>query len=86
MTATVTATAANYGERWRTFPAFAVAHRDFKPEYKTFKGWKRSTAGVTAFDDLPQEAKDYIRFIEDETGARVSIVSTGARREETIIR
>src|SRR5204863_8328054 len=70
-----------HGERWKTFPAFAVAHHDFKPEYKTFKGWKTSTAGVTAFEELPQEAKDYVRFIEEETEARVSIVSTGPRRE-----
>jgi len=75
-----------HGERWQTFPAFAVAHHDFKPEYRTFKGWKRSIVGITAYEDLPQEAKDYIRFIEDETEAKVSIVSTGPRREETIIR
>ena len=35
------------GERWRTFPAFAVAHHGFKPVYRTFKGWKSRTAGCT---------------------------------------
>jgi len=75
-----------HGDPWRTFPAFAVAHDDYKPVYKTFKGWKRSTAGVTSYDELPQEAKDYIQFIEDETSAKVTIISTGPRREETIIR
>jgi adenylosuccinate synthase len=75
-----------HGERWKTFPAFAVAHHDYKPEYRTLKGWKRSIVGITAFEDLPQEAKDYIRFLEDETEAKVSIVSTGPRREETIVR
>jgi adenylosuccinate synthase len=74
------------GEAWRTFPAFAVAHNDYKPAYRTFKGWKTSTAGITSFDDLPQQAKDYVRFIEDETETRVSIISTGPRREETIVR
>jgi len=59
---------------------------DYKPEYRTFKGWKRSTVGVTSFNDLPQQAKDYIRFIEEEIGARISIVSTGPRREETVLR
>jgi adenylosuccinate synthase len=74
------------GKLWNTFPAFAVAHNDYAPEYRTFKGWKSSTAGVTSYDDLPQEAKDYVRFIEDETETRASIISTGPRREETILR
>jgi adenylosuccinate synthase len=74
------------GETWNTFPAFAVAHHDYQPEYRTFKGWKRSIVGMTSYDELPQEAKDYIRFIEDETGAKASIISTGPRREETILR
>ena len=75
-----------HGTPWKTFPAFAVEHHDYKPEYRSFKGWNRSTAGVTSYAALPQEAKDYIRFIEDEAEAAVSIISTGPRREETIIR
>jgi len=74
------------GETWSTFPAFAVAHNDYQPEYRTFKGWKSSTAGITSFDDLPREAKDYVKFIEDETETKASIISTGPRREETILR
>ncbi|HEX7831042.1 MAG TPA: adenylosuccinate synthase [Thermoanaerobaculia bacterium] len=74
------------GKSWSTFPAFAVAHNDYQPEYRTFKGWKSSTAGITNFDDLPQEAKDYVRFIEDETETKAAIISTGPRREETILR
>jgi adenylosuccinate synthase len=74
------------GANWRTYPAFAVDHNDYQPQYKTMKGWKTSTVGITSFDDLPQAAKDYVRFIEDETEATISIVSTGPRREETIIR
>ena len=74
------------GDRWKTFPAFAVAHSDYKPEYRTMRGWKTSTVGMTEFAKLPQAAKDYVRFIEDETGCAISIISTGPRREETIIR
>jgi adenylosuccinate synthase len=74
------------GQRWKTFPAFAVVHDDYKPEYRIMKGWKTSTAGITSFDKLPATAKDYIRFIEDETGSPITIVSTGPRREETIVR
>jgi len=74
------------GETWNTFPAFAVAHDDYQPVYRTFKGWNTSTAGITSYDDLPQEAKDYVKFIEDETETKASIISTGPRREETIVR
>jgi adenylosuccinate synthase len=75
-----------HGERWKTFPAFAVAHHDYKPEYRAMKGWKQSTVGITQFDKLPRAAKDYVKFIEDETGCPVTIISTGPRREETILR
>jgi adenylosuccinate synthase len=75
-----------HGERWRTFPAFAVAHHDYKPEYRTMKGWKTPTVGITSFDELPAAARDYVRFIEEETGCPISIISTGPRREETIVR
>ena len=74
------------GAIWNTFPAFAVAHHDYQPEYRTFKGWKTSTVGITSFEDLPREARDYVKFIEDETETRASIISTGPRREETILR
>ncbi|HJW94141.1 MAG TPA: adenylosuccinate synthase [Thermoanaerobaculia bacterium] len=56
------------------------------PRYTTVKGWKTSTIGITSYDALPQQAKDYVTFIEDETGAKASIISTGPRREETIVR
>jgi adenylosuccinate synthase len=72
------------GENWTRFPAFTAD--DYQPQYRVLKGWRRSTVGITKFDELPAEAKTYIRFIEDETEARVGIVSTGPRREETVIR
>jgi len=73
-------------EVWKTFPAFSVANNDYKPEYRTFKGWKVPTVGMTSYDDLPQAAKDYVRFIEDELECPATIISTGPRREETIVR
>ncbi len=72
------------GDAWRTYPAFAVSDNDYKPDYRTMKGWKTSIVGITSYDDLPQRAKDYIRFLEDEIECKVSIISTGPRREETI--
>ena len=74
------------GNEERYFPRRAVSHNDYKPTYKTMKGWQKSTVGIATYEELPQAAKDYVRFIEDELERPVSIVSTGPRREETIVR
>jgi len=57
-----------------------------EPVYKSFKGWNSSTRDIDNFDDLPAEARDYIKFIEDFIGVKFKIVSTGPKRTETIIR
>ncbi|HON53770.1 MAG TPA: adenylosuccinate synthase, partial [Bacteroidales bacterium] len=56
-----------------------------EPIYKEFKGWNCELPS-NSFNDLPQEIKTYIEFIEKETGVPVSIISTGPEREKTIIR
>jgi adenylosuccinate synthase len=68
------------------FPKRAVTTNRFVPEYKTLKGWKSPTVGISSFDELPQAARDYVRFIEDQIEIPVKIVSTGPRREETVVR
>jgi len=55
-----------------------------KPIYRTLPGWKSQTTGITSFKDLPQNARDYLNFVANDLGVTISIVSTGARREETI--
>jgi adenylosuccinate synthase len=55
-----------------------------KPVYKEFDGWKSKTAGVTDFSKLPDNAKRYIAFLQEQAGALISIVSTGQGRESTI--
>jgi adenylosuccinate synthase len=57
---------------------------DVKPIYKSFKGWGK-TEGARKFEDLPKEAQDYIRAIEDITKTKVGIISTSPEREDTII-
>jgi adenylosuccinate synthase len=74
------------GEVLKTFPRFAVARNEVTPELRVMKGWKRPTVGATSLDDLPPQARDYIRLVEDETEVPVTIISTGPRREETILR
>ena len=56
-----------------------------EPIYTEFKGWNQELA-TTNFADLPKENKDYIEFIEKETGVPVKIVSIGPDRNKTIFR
>jgi adenylosuccinate synthase len=56
-----------------------------KPRYTTLKGWRQSTEGITEFDKLPQAARDYLRFQERESGARIGMVSTGPDRGQTML-
>ena len=56
-----------------------------KPIYVELPGWKQSTAGITSLNELPKEALNYIRFLEDEIEAPVDIISTGPDRLETLI-
>jgi adenylosuccinate synthase len=47
-------------------------------------GWMESTEGVTDYDKLPQKARDYLNFIETQTGAKIGMISTGPDRVQTI--
>jgi adenylosuccinate synthase len=57
-----------------------------KPVYKEFQGWKTPISSIRTYDNLPLKLRDYIGFIETETGVPVKIVSVGPNRDETIIR
>jgi len=63
-----------------------VEYENEEPIYKTFRGWDSSTVGISAFEDLPIQAQEYINFIEDFVGCRISYVSTGPSRNQTIHR
>lgn len=55
-----------------------------RPVYKTVKGWQQSTKGITKYNDLPKEAKEYLRVIEQLVGVKISYISTGEKRDEII--
>jgi adenylosuccinate synthase len=66
------------------FPANQEELVSSVPIYKVLPGWKKNTKDITLYDDLPKQAKDYIRFIEEFCGVSVSILSVGPDREKTI--
>ncbi len=70
------------GEKIDYFPSVLD---EVKPIYVEFDGWSGS-AGVTKWEDLPENAKKYIEFLEDNVGCHIKYISTGADRNSTIIR
>lgn len=73
------------GEETDFFPLYPDQDA-ITPVYKDFPGWEKDITGCRTFDELPEELKNYIRFIEDETQVPVGIISVGPDRENTIIR
>ena len=63
----------------------AEFYESVTPKYETLQGWSESTVGVTNYDDLPENAKIYIKRIEALINCPVDIISTGPDREETIV-
>ena len=74
------------GQILRTAPQNQTLFHHAKPIYEEVKGWNCDISGCRTFDELPQAAKDYIAFIEELAGVRVSIVAVGPSREQTIMR
>ena len=59
---------------------------NLEPVYTEFKGWKCDICKVRNYEDFPVEFKNYVEFIEEQTGVPVKIISVGPDRAETIIR
>jgi len=55
-----------------------------KPVYKTYKGWNTSTNGIQSFNDFPQQAQVFLKDIEAFLGVKITMISTGPDRSETI--
>jgi adenylosuccinate synthase len=68
------------------FPASVPVLAAAKPVLKTFAGWKQPLHACRTYDALPQNARDYVKFIEDFCETPVQIVSVGYEREATIVR
>jgi adenylosuccinate synthase len=73
------------GKRVENFPIDSSLLARSKPIYEELPGWSGTTAGITRAEDVPANAMAYIRFIEDVLGVKASIISSGPRREETVV-
>jgi len=72
------------GQHIDTMPADVRGLERIKPVYTKLKGWRQSTERIAAFDDLPERAREYLRFVERESGAKIGMVSTGPDRAQTM--
>ncbi len=73
------------GQDRLTPPVGAEAFADCRPIYEEMPGWSESTVGVKNYDDLPANARAYLKRIEEITETPIAIISTGPDRNETIV-
>jgi len=72
------------GKLTDVIPADIRGFESIEPVYTTLKGWMCPTEGITEYDKLPQLAKEYMNFLERESGAKIGMISTGPDRVQTI--
>lgn len=73
------------GEIINTIPALESEYSRVEPIYEKLNGWISDTTKCSSYDELPKEAKEYIKFVENNVGVNVAIVSTGPDRKNTIM-
>jgi len=74
------------GKRFRDFPYDSEVLEKAKPVYKEFSGWNKPLKQIREYQDLPSQAKDYLNFLEETLSTRISLISVGSSREETIFK
>jgi adenylosuccinate synthase len=67
-------------------PASLKAYGECKPIWKVFDGWNEDISNIRNYEDLPENCRKYVEFIEEYTGTTVSLVSVSPEREGNIIR
>ena len=73
------------GKKIDYLPASVDEQLHVVPIYKSFKGWKSKTSGIKKFEDLPENAKFYIKFLEKFIETKISSISTSPERMDTIL-
>jgi adenylosuccinate synthase len=73
------------GKEIHNVPIGAESFGQCTPVIEEVDGWKESTVGITAYEDLPLNAKRYIQRIEEMVGVPVHILSTGPERKQTVL-
>ena len=72
------------GKRLNTIPADSSILGKVTPIYETLPGWSEDLTAIRNINEIPKNLQNYLRFIEEFTGARINLISTGAGREAVI--
>jgi len=75
-----------HGKETMRFPAEVQTLKTVEPRYESLPGWSEDITGAQRFEDLPEPAQHYLRFIEDYMDIGISMISTGPKRSQTINR
>ncbi|MGX5692735.1 adenylosuccinate synthase [Dermacoccus abyssi] len=74
------------GKRFDEMPENQTDFHHAKPVYEMLPGWNADITGCRTFEELPENAQRYIEFVEQQIGARVSVIGVGPGRDEVIVR
>ena len=72
------------GKILNTVPMHSEVLEQVEPVIENWKGWKKNTTGIREYQDLPAEARDYLKRLSDLLETDISIISVGPDREETL--
>ena len=74
------------GKETTFFPSNLAKLEKAKPIYETIPGWEEEITDVESFDDLPENAKNYIYRLEELIGVPIKMIGVGPKRSQTIFR
>ncbi len=72
------------GKIYENYPTNVFMHKYLEPIYETHAGWKTKLSNIRTYEDLPENCKKYLKRIEELTETKISIISVGPDREQTI--
>ena len=73
------------GKETSEVPAQASGYDNIECVYQQLPGWRSSTEGIVEYEKLPRQARDYLSFVEKQSGAKIGMISTGPDRGHTIL-
>ena len=73
------------GKETTRFPSEVQTLERVEPLYETLPGWQEDITEVRSFEELPENAQRYLRFITERTGVDITMISTGPKRSQTIV-
>ena len=65
---------------------YDLNNTDVEPLFREIKGWNKDLKGIVDYNNLPEELKNYVEYLEKQFGIPIGIISTGADRKDTVLR